>query len=332
MVHTSSTANNRQPDANEQIDLLELLLQLWRGKLTIAACIVVAILLAVAYLFVAKETWTSEAIVTLPDSGQIANYNNSMGILYGQNPTNAPTVVDVQQRFFGRFNSAISALAYELENQPKKESLKIEQTVKGQQAPLTISYTANNAEQAQKTLNKYIQQINKQVVQELDDDLTININSKLEDLKASLATQVKVAQEQKDKRLAVLNQALLVAQQANIKDTMVQQAETLSEDTLFVLGSDALSSIIKNEGTRPLPLSDYYYQTRQTLLAISALKSKPDTIYSFRYVMKPSLPIHRDSPKRVLTLILAILLGGLVGAGYVIVRNALRNYQPKQVA
>ncbi|EOD3613779.1 LPS O-antigen chain length determinant protein WzzB [Cronobacter sakazakii] len=329
-MHTSSTANNRQPDANEQIDLLDLLLQLWRGKLTIAACIVVAILLAVAYLFVAKEKWTSEAIVTLPDSGQIANYNNSMGILYGQNPTNAPTptVVDVQERFFGRFNSAISALADELQNQPEKESLKIEQTVKGQQVPLTISYTANGAEQAQKTLDKYIQQINKQVVQELDADLQVNIDSKLEDLKASLATQIKVAQEQKDKRLAVLNQALLVAQQANIKDTLVQQAETLSEDTLFVLGSDALSSIIKNEGTRPLPLSDYYYQTRQSLLAVSALKSKPDSLYSFRYVMKPSLPIYRDSPKRALTLILAVLIGGIIGSGVVLLRHAVRNHRP----
>ncbi|PQX54696.1 LPS O-antigen chain length determinant protein WzzB, partial [Cronobacter sakazakii] len=186
--------------------------------------------------------------------------------------------------------------------------------VKGQQVPLTISYTANGAEQAQKTLDKYIQQINKQVVQELDADLQVNIDSKLEDLKASLATQIKVAQEQKDKRLAVLNQALLVAQQANIKDTLVQQAETLSEDTLFVLGSDALSSIIKNEGTRPLPLSDYYYQTRQSLLAVSALKSKPDSLYSFRYVMKPSLPIYRDSPKRALTLILAVLIGGIIGS------------------
>lgn len=326
MTHVnSSSASNRQSETKEQIDLIDLLMQLWRGKTTIALFIVIAILLAVAYLFVAKEKWTSEAIVTLPDSGQIANYNNSMGILYGQNPTNAPTVVDVQERFFGRFNSAISALSEQLQNKSDKESLKIEQTVKGQEVPLTISYTAPTAEQAQKTLDKYIQLVNRQVVKELDDDLTININSKLEDLKASLATQIRVAQEQKDKRLAVLNQALIVAQQAGIKDTLVQQAETLSEDTLFVLGSDALSSIIKNEGTRPLPLSDYYYQTRQTLLAISALKSKPDSIHSFRYVMQPSLPVYRDTPKRGLTLILAVLLGGIIGSSVVLIRTSLRS-------
>lgn len=39
----------------EQIDLIDLLVQLWRGKVTIVIAIVVAIVLAVGYLAVAKE-------------------------------------------------------------------------------------------------------------------------------------------------------------------------------------------------------------------------------------------------------------------------------------
>lgn len=61
----------------EQIDLIDLLMQLWRGKVTIIICIVVAIALAVGYLAVAKEKWTSIAIVTQPDAGQLASYNNA---------------------------------------------------------------------------------------------------------------------------------------------------------------------------------------------------------------------------------------------------------------
>lgn len=45
--------------------------------------------------------------------------------------------------------------------------------------------------------------------------------------------------------------------------------------------------------------------------------------------MKPTLPIRRDSPKKAITLILAVLLGGMVGAGIVLGRNALRNYNAK---
>ncbi|EEW3693829.1 LPS O-antigen chain length determinant protein WzzB, partial [Escherichia coli] len=52
-------------------------------------------------------------------------------------------------------------------------------------------------------------------------------------------------------------------------------------------------------------------------------------IHAYRYVMKPMLPIRRDSPKKAITLILAVLLGGMVGAGIVLGRNALRNYNAK---
>jgi len=312
----------RTNEADESIDLIDLFMQLWRGKVTIIVCAILAIAVAIAYLSVAKEKWTSEAIVTYPDSGQVANYTNAMGVLY----SGTPAIADVQQRFFGRFNSAISALSEQLDNQAEPEKLTIAPAVKDQSVPLKISYTAKNAADAQKTLTNYIQQINKRVVNELDDDLQSSINSKIGDLKQDLATKEKVAQEKKDKRLAILNQALIVAEQSNTKNTIVQQAETLSEDTLFALGSDALSSIIKNEATRPLPFDESYFNARQSLLAISALKSKPDSTYSFRYVMKPNLPIRRDSPKKGIILVLGALVGIILGAGVVMGRNALRNY------
>lgn len=321
----NNVVRNHIGEQAETIDLIDLLMQLWKGKATIIAFAVVAVIIAVIYLFVAKEKWTSEAIITLPDSGQVANYNNAMGVLYGGS---APSNVEVQERFFGRFNSSISALSEQLGNQDKPEKLTIEESVKGQPVPLKVSYVSTSAAEAQKTLTTYIQQINKRVVTELDDDLKTSIDSKVEDLKVDLATKEKIAQEKKDKRLEILNQALIVAQQSNIKNTLVQQAETLSEDTLFVLGSDALSATIKNEATRPLPLDESYFGARQSLLAISALKSKPDTTYAFRYVMKPSLPIRRDSPKKGLTLVLGALVGLIIGSGVVLGRNALRNYKP----
>lgn len=329
MNQDNKMTNNLSPKQNEEIDLFEVLMQLWRGKVVIVSVMVLAIILATVYVLVAKQKWTSDAIVTYPDSGQIANYNNAMSVLYSQNPANAPTVVDVQQRFFSRFNSAISALSEQLDNQVDPEKLTIAPAVKDQPIPLKISYTAKTAGEAQKILTTYIQQINKRVVTELDTDLQTSINSKVEDLKEDLATKEKVAQEKKDLRLKMLNQALLVAQQANIKDTLVQQAETLSEDTLFVLGSNALSATIKNEATRPLPFDRSYYQSRQTLLAINALKSKPDSTYALRYVMKPDLPIHRDSPKKVLILLLGAVLGIILGSAIVLVRNMIRNYSPR---
>lgn len=320
--------NNLSGRSNEpeQIDLIDLVIQIWRGKVTIIICIIVAIALAVGYLVVAKEKWTSTAIITQPDAGQIGSYNNAMNILYGGA---APTVSSIQSSFIGRFGSAFSALSESLDNQTEPEKLTIEPSVKGQPLPLKVSYVGSTGEDAQKALANYIQLVDENISKEINADLAMSIKTRTSDLEHSLEAQEKVAQEQKALRIAQITQALSVAKQANIKLPQVQQADQVSQDTMFMLGSDALSSMVNNEATRPLTFSDDYYLTRQNLLAVKALKVQPDSIHAYRYVMKPTLPIRRDSPKKAITLILATLLGGMIGAGVVLGRNALRNYKPK---
>lgn len=315
----------KSPQGNT--DLIDILMQLRRGKLTIVAFALLGMIISVIYLSVVKEKWTSETIITFPDAGQIANYHNAMGVLYSHSPSTVPTVTNVEQLFFGRFGSALSALSEQLNNQEKPEKISISPAFRDQSVPVKVSYTSNTAADAQKKLTAYIQQINKRVVLELDDDLKTSVSSKIADIKESLASQEKIAQEKKNARLEILNQALLVAEQSKIKNTLVQQAERLSEDTLFVLGSDALSSMIKNEATRPLPLDESYFNARQRLLAMISLKSVPEATYSFRYVMKPILPLHKDSPKKGLTLVLGTMIGLISGAGVALGRRAIRSYK-----
>lgn len=324
------TVNNNNSsdynDVSEQIDLIDIGIQVWRGKVTIVVCVVITILLAVGYLTFAKEKWTSTAIVTQPDAGQLATYTNAMSILYGQD---APKVYDVQSSVIGRFNSAFSALSETLDNQEEPEKLTIDASVKGQPLPLKITYQAETAESAQKTLAQYIQQVDEAVSKEINADLAMSIKTRISDLDHSLEAQEKVAREQKALRIAQISQALKIAEQSGIKLPQVQQADQVSQDTMFMLGSDALSSMVNNEATRPLTFSDDYYLTRQNLVAAQSLKVAPDSIHAYRYVMKPTLPVRRDSPKKAITLILAVLLGGMIGVGVVLGRNALRNYKPK---
>ncbi len=102
-INNSQVSSGNEP---EQIDLLDLVLQLWRGKWTIAIFVVVFIALAVGYLSVAKEKWTSNAIIAQPDAAQIATYSNALNILYG---SAAPSMLDIQTRAIGRFNSSSGA-------------------------------------------------------------------------------------------------------------------------------------------------------------------------------------------------------------------------------
>ena len=326
MTHNDNNAVLKGSNNPEQLDLIDLLLQLWRARKTIAMFTVALVLAAVIFIFVAPQKWTSTAVITMPDAGQITGYTTAINVLNG---SSASDTTELQQRFIGRFNAAFSALSETLENQEEPEKLTIDLAVKGQALPLKLTYQGDSAENAQRTLAQYIQQVDEQIAQELNLDLGVNIKSRTTDLVSSLATQEKVAQEQKDLRLKQISQALIVAREANIKTPQVQQTQEVTQDTLFLLGDEALESMIKNESSRPLVFPDSYYQMRKTLLDIARLKPDPTNMHSYRYVMKPTLPVWRDSPKRALTLILAVLLGLILGSGYVLTRNALRNYQPK---
>ncbi|QMD47478.1 LPS O-antigen chain length determinant protein WzzB [Citrobacter freundii] len=310
----------------EQIDLIDLLVQLWRGKVTIVIAIVIAIVLAVGYLAVAKEKWTSTAIITQPDVGQIATYNNALNVLYG---ASAPKVTELQTNVVGRFSTSFSALAETLDNQEEPQKLSIEQSVKGQPLPLAVSYVGSSPEDAQRQLAEYIQQTDEKVAKELELDLVDNIKLQTTTLQDSLKTQEVVAQEQKDLRIKQIQEALRYAEQAGVIKPQIQQTQDVTQDSMFLLGSDALKSMIEHESTRPLILSDNYFQTKQKLLDIENLKLEGSELHAYRYVMKPTLPIRRDSPKKAITLVLAVLLGGMIGAGVVLGRNALRGYKAK---
>ena len=184
------TQNNNNPVTRsndlEQLDFIDLVMQLWRGKLIIGAFVAVFIILAGIYISVVEEKWTSSAIISQPDAAQIATYSNALNILYGGA---APSMLDIQTRVIGRFNSSFSALSQALENQEIPEKLTIEQAVKGQSLPLSVSYTGESAEAAQKQLAQYIQQVDEQTAKELALDLKDNIKQQITTLNDSLENQ-----------------------------------------------------------------------------------------------------------------------------------------------
>ena len=69
----------------EQIDLLDLMLQLWRGKWVIGAFVAALIVLAGVYITVAKEKWTSSAIIAQPDAAQIRAVQDYLKVLKEKN-------------------------------------------------------------------------------------------------------------------------------------------------------------------------------------------------------------------------------------------------------
>jgi len=312
---------------DEELDLLDLIAQLWRGKITIIAAVVVFVILAGVYLAFAKESWTSRTIVSQPASGMIANYNASLSVLYTQSPTDKPSLPDLQQQFFARFTATMSALALALQNQEIPQALKVEQVIKGSNDQYSIAFSAPTAKDAQAQLAKYVEQVNDKIVDSYAADLRRTVGVKTNELSSALDTLKQVAIYKKQQRMDAIKQALTIAEASGVKTSQLNQAEYLSDDTLFLLGTSALQSMIQNEATKPLLYDQSYYDTQSALLAVTHMKIDLSHLQSYRYISTADLPIRRDSPKKTLVMLLAIILGGVVGSGIVIGRNVSASYR-----
>ncbi|MEI2602685.1 LPS O-antigen chain length determinant protein WzzB [Erwinia aphidicola] len=312
---------------NQEVDLIELVVKLWQGKKTIITAILVAAALAAAYLLLAKEKWTSTAIVATPTSGMIANYNASLSVLYTQTAADKPSLPDLQNQFFGRFSASMNALSGSLMNLEDPQYLKVEQTLPGSNDQLSIAYTAPTAKDAQAQLTKYIEQINDKIVDGYTADLRRTLSVKTNELSSALDTLKQVAIDKKAQRMDAIKQALTIAEASGVKSTQLNQAEYLSDDTLYLLGTSALQSMIQNEATKPLIYDQSYYDTQSALLAVTHMKIDLSHLQSYRYISTADLPIRRDSPKKTLVMLLAIILGGVVGSAIVIGRNVSASYR-----
>nr|WP_160250021.1 LPS O-antigen chain length determinant protein WzzB [Mixta theicola] len=315
---------------DDDLDLMDVVMQLWESKRTIIATIILFLMLTTVYLFLAKEKWTSEAIVAQPSAGQVANYNAALNVLYSQTPQDKPSVAELQRQLFSRFSSSLYALSGSLQNLETPLALKVAPVNAGQTEPLSITFTAETAKEAQAQVAHFIKLVNDDVVNDYGADIKHNMQVKLRELNDSLASQLEVAENKKNQRIDKLKQALKIAENSNVVTSQLTQAEFLSDDTLYLLGSRALSAAIANEATRPLPLDDDYYATQRVMRLIKDLKIQADNLQSFRYIMQPDLPIKRDSPRASLVLLLAVLLGGVVGSAIVLGRNMIAVWKQRK--
>ncbi|MGP2447710.1 LPS O-antigen chain length determinant protein WzzB [Pantoea stewartii subsp. indologenes] len=313
-----------QPDSD--IDLFDLVLQLWRGKVVIISTVIISVLIGVVYINVVKEKWVSTSTVTLPAAGQVANYNAALSIVYADSPQDKPSLTGLQTQMFNRFTASMSALAGALANLEKPLTLTL-RPVKGSDDAVSISFVGQSAKEAQMQLTQYISQVNDEVVKDYGDDIKRNLSVKTRELTNTLDTYKQVALNQKEHRLDVIKQALKIADASNVGKLQVNQAEFLSDDTLYLLGSDALKAMVENENSKPLDFSKEYYDAQRALLAVTHLKIEVDNLQSFRYISQPDLPLKRVSPKKGLALILAFIIGALLGSFIVIGRNSLISYR-----
>ncbi|MEJ5177556.1 Wzz/FepE/Etk N-terminal domain-containing protein [Erwinia sp. MYb416] len=316
---------------DDELDLLDVFFQLWKGKWIVIAMIAITLAGAGIYLVSVKSKWTSTAILTQPDAGQMVYYSGILNQLYAlnDNENNANSNQSkpgqfssgiLQQSLFSRFSASLAA----------SSSFDIKVKDKTLNYPLSISATADSASHAQAQLSNYIEKVNASLINDYVSEINTNLIAKQRELIASLEAQKNIALQRHEHRVEVFRYALKIAEASDISNSQLNQADNLSDDTLYLLGTHALSAMIANEANKPPVLNKQYYDTQTQLLALSQLKPDAEKLQPFTYITQPDLPAAPASPKKSLVLLLAAILGAVAGSAIVIGRNAVASYRQRQ--
>lgn len=339
------------PDAaDNELDIRGLCCTLWRGKLWIIAGGVLFALLAWVYSLLVTPKWSTTAIVDRPTVNMLSGFYsqqqflNNLDIRAGSLAVAPPTVMDeayqefmmqlfawdtrrdfwlqssyYQQRKSGKAGEDAGLLDEMIANiqfQPADSAKNINDTVK---------LIAETATDANTLLRQYVAFANARATTHLNEELTAAWAARSIQLKAQIKRQEAVAKAIYDRQINSIGQALKIAQQQGFEQAKTQTpSEQLPDSEMFMLGRPMLQARLENLRATG-PSYDLEYDQNRAMQA--TLNVGPTLVKSFqtwRYLRTPEEPVKRDSPRRVLLMIMWGTVGVLLGAGTALVRRSRR--------
>ncbi len=339
-----------------EIDLVNLIEILWRARTKIIATVFAFACVGILVSFLLPQKWTSQAIVTPAEPIQWQGLENTLTKLRVLDMDISVNRGDVFNLFIKKFQSP-SLLEEYLRSSPyvmdqlkgaEIDEMELHRAIvrlgekmtavdsnrdKKNETSLytawTLSFTAPLPEEAQTVLAGYIQYISDLVVKETLQDIRNKLAIKTSYEKERLEMDRVRLKNQLEANIQRLNYSLEIANAAGIKKPVYSNGQAVKDDPDFSisLGADGITRKLEIEKSVTDvaeingELRNRQYHVDQLLaLNVNDVKFTP-----FKYQLSPSLPVKKDGPAKSMIVILAMLLGGMVACGGVLLNHAMMN-------
>lgn len=343
----------------DEIDLVDLLRSLWRGRWLIGAITLVALLAALAYIYLTPVVYRSTAVFTPPAmqqvrsmvSWELENYPITPELVFEEfrSKLNADQVrleffeqqfVSPEQRaglsegaFIQQYRQFLKQLEVKLSG-PKDAALSV-----------TVSLDGLDPLVASENLRKFTTVANQAALQALKENFESVRASKMAELKSKMDALKFQAQRQREMRLQELSEALAIAQSLGLKESRML---TPSYDAIHVPGRDGAPMQMISP-----PL--YWHGIDELKAQIDAIRSVDYAFYQavelpklesqYRHVRSANVVIdqglsyteqqaplpdfHPVKPRRALVVALALVAGLMVGVMVALIRSAFIRRAPQ---
>ncbi|EGX6956492.1 O-antigen chain length regulator [Aeromonas hydrophila] len=346
-----------QAHASDEIDLRELVLVLvlWRQKVLILLITGAFAVAGIIYAMTARQVWTSQALVSEPSVSQVAALQLAVDKIQTIMSSNgAPPSAGVfssleksaiYKSFISAFNSMNNKRAFlmqegvyaaEMEKSgvsDKRSKLvlmrELADTISAKaldkiSQDITLNVSAETPELALQRLEKYIEFVQQQQLKRKNAELQSILQNRIKTLTAQYDSVKADTLLKRQEELQRVGYSLRISKAAGV-DVPLERIDS-QEVFNIQLGAKGLAEKVKilNEIKVPELLNPELGIIRLQLSSLKALKFENADFQSFNIIDSPEEPFTRDQPKRPLIVVLATLLGGMLGVTIVLVRHAFR--------
>ncbi|PSU96071.1 chain-length determining protein [Photobacterium leiognathi subsp. mandapamensis] len=346
-------ANNT---SNDEIDLVELVKTLWQGKVTIAVCTIVFTVCAVIYALTAQQWWTSKAIVTVGKYQDTSSYrdrvtnlyavigsNNSIDRIFKNEVLLKDFITDFNsydnKRDFINQSSIMNGYKDDVNINSEKEhavfidkwALRIHANLVDKKIPnvYSLEFQANTPNVAHDLLTSYTKFIATKISREVIDELNATIHHTKQILVAQKLSLDSKAKKALENEIVKTNYELVIANSADVKKPL----SDMRGNNLFQidLGAQGLKEKINilNKTKDYFLFEPALSQVETKLDLINKIDlSNLATLPVVRYLKDVNYPIYRDQPKRTLIVLLALMVGVVLGCVVVLAKTMI-NWEKK---
>ncbi len=335
---------------DDEINLTELLLLLWKKKFRILLATLIFGIIGILYAMFTPEQWTAHAIIYQPkqrDSLELDRLRTELNLLGLRGTKNNH---DVYNEFLLEFKSYNNISHYlqtssQFKAHVAKNNLNERQQQlllrtwsewmdiapedkKGEQPGIHLSFSFFNKEDALSMLTGYIDYIIQLQSQELHDILESNRQSQINTLNLEIKLKTEDAQRNLAREIEGTEYSISIAKAAGVSKPL--ENFNYSDRFPITLGQDALTR--KLNILKSLKIEEYAPNILALNVQLARLKGIDLgnlALSPFTYLDTPSEPLSRDKPKRPLIVILATLLGGMLGVALILLQHAIQQGRNK---
>jgi LPS O-antigen subunit length determinant protein (WzzB/FepE family) len=309
---------------SDEIDLRALLTNLWERRLLILAITTIFSSAGIIYSFLAPQVWNAKTIVVASLTTQLEQLQFRLENLFALMDPGSVNHSELRAAFSGTKLYTDFMQAFDSFDN-KSEFLKIYRNILGNsqdgnllqrsleervknisvtqnenESSATLSYSADNAQEAEKLLTEYLNFIrNKEEAAKnelLADKVTNQIN--VLTLNYQILEESTLKQLQED--IIRIEYALRISETAGIYAPI----ENLNNQGIFTIdfGAKALSEQLKilKEIKNPQIINPSLANIRLKLDSLRAVPQEKVSFATYHYLQSPSQPLYQDKPKRSL--------------------------------